>query len=55
VTVLVRAVAALKVAKDTPVCEPISKEAWADVMRSHNEMQYHLERLLAGQKVEVEA
>ena len=51
--VLVRAASALKAAKHSPVGLPLATTAWAEVNRSHGELDYHLEKLLAGQEVEL--
>ncbi len=51
--VLLRATAALRAAKDAPTGTHLSVSTWAEVMRSHNEMRYHLERLLESQEAPV--
>lgn len=53
--VLVRAVAALKGAKAAPVNGPISHETWADVVQAHSALAFHVERLLANNRIEVAA
>ena len=51
--ILVRAAAALKGAKNSPAGLPLATTAWAEVNRSHGELSHHLEKLLAGQEVEL--
>ena len=51
--VIVRAAAALKAAKHSPVGLPLATTAWAEVNRSYSELDHHLEKLFAGQEVEL--
>jgi hypothetical protein len=52
-TVLIRAAAALKLAKDAPICGGLTAKTWEEVLHSHSELNYHLERLLANQAVAI--
>lgn len=55
VTVLLRAAAALKAAKDLPVQTTMPISTWTDVMRAYCELHGHLDLLLAGQAVPINA
>lgn len=46
VSVLIRAISALKAAKDSPVSAPISHSTWAAALHAHSELTMHVEILV---------
>ena len=51
--VLVRAVSALKAAKDAPSDKLMAYDTWMEVMKSHNELSYAVHKLLAERQAPV--